>query len=70
MNTAELGKKLRDLRGDRPQKDVAEAIGVTTMTISQYERGERIPRDDIKVALAAYFGRPVGEIFFDEKVIT
>ncbi len=69
MNSAELGKKLRDLRGEKPQKDVAEAIGVTTMTISQYERGERIPRDDIKVALAAYFGKPVGEIFFDEKVI-
>lgn len=69
MNSAELGKKLRDLRGEKPQKDVAEAIGVTTMTVSQYERGERIPRDDIKVALAAYFGKSVGEIFFDEKVI-
>jgi putative transcriptional regulator len=31
-----------------------------------YERGERIPRDQIKKRIAQYFGQSVEEIFFAE----
>ena len=56
-----IGERLRTLRGPRTQKEVGDAIGVT---ISFYERGERVPADDIKVALARYFNSTVEAIFF------
>ena len=53
-----IGERLRTLRGPRTQKEVGDAIG------SFYERGERVPADDIKVALARYFNSTVEAIFF------
>lgn len=67
MDAAAIGQKLRALRGERPQEEVATAIGVSKMTVSQYETGKRIPRDDIKVALARYFNTTVEQIFFSGK---
>jgi DNA-binding XRE family transcriptional regulator len=46
---------------------VAEAIGVTTMAISQYESGDRVPRDEIKIKLAKFFKKSVEELFFNAK---
>ena len=48
----------------KTQSEVAEAIGITPMAVSQYERGERVPNDEIKVRLARYFNKSVEEIFF------
>lgn len=62
-----IGQKLRTLRGARPQKEVADALGVTTMAISSYENGERIPRDEIKIALARYYEATVEQIFFSDE---
>lgn len=59
-----IGERLRTLRGTKTQKEVGDAIGVTAMAISLYERGERIPNDDVKVALARYFNSTVEAIFF------
>lgn len=59
-----FAKKMVELRGQKTQKEVAAAIGVTTSAISMYERGERTPRDDIKVRIASYYGKSVGEIFY------
>lgn len=59
-----IGERLRTLRGSRTQKEVGDAIGVTAMAISFYERGERVPADDNKVALARYFNSTVEAIFF------
>jgi DNA-binding XRE family transcriptional regulator len=64
MSNAELGRKLRELRGDRPRSEVAKAIGVTVSALSMYENGRRVPRDQIKVKFSEYFQRPVQEIFF------
>lgn len=66
MNPIIIGQRLRTLRGDRPQSEIACAVGVTTMAISQYENGERVPRDEIKIKLAALFGDSVDHIFFNE----
>ena len=55
---------LKELRGDRTQEEVAEAIGVTKSAWAMYERGERVPRDEIKVKIAKYFGKTVEELFF------
>lgn len=65
MNAEAIGRKLREARGfDRSQADVAAAVGVSPAAISQYERGERIPEDRIKLALAEYFGMTVQDLFF------
>lgn len=59
-----IGERLRTLRDTKTQKEVGDAIGVTAMAISLYERGERVPNDDVKVALARYFNSTVEAIFF------
>ena len=66
MDAKEIGARLRELRGDRSQSEVAEALGLTAMAISGYERGERVPLDEIKVKLADYYGKTVQEIFFTQ----
>lgn len=64
MNTAKIGATLLELRGSRTQQEVADAIGVAVATIGMYERGERVPKDEIKIRLANYYKKSVEEIFF------
>lgn len=59
-----IGSKLRKLRGDRTQEQVADAIGVTKSAYAMYERDERVPRDEIKKRIADYYHTTVGIIFF------
>lgn len=68
IRAKETGERLRELRANRGQAEVAEAIGVSTMAISQYETGKRIPQDKIKVKLARYFGQSVESLFYSQKV--
>lgn len=68
MDTEAIGRRLRELRGDRPQKEVADAVGVTPMSISYYESGQKVPGDDVKIALAEFFGKTVEQIFFTKEV--
>ena len=64
LNPLIIGKKLQKLRGDKEQKIVAEAVGISISALSMYESGERVPRDDIKIAIAEYYGTTVGTLFF------
>ena len=66
MNAYEIGRRLIKLRGSRTQLEIARNVGVSVSTIGMYERGERIPRDEIKVKLAKYYGRTVDDIFFNQ----
>jgi transcriptional regulator with XRE-family HTH domain len=65
LDAVTIGQRLLKLRGDRTQQEVADELGVGVSTIGMYERGERIPKDEIKAALAQLYGRTVQEIFFD-----
>ena len=58
---------LIDLRGNKTQAEVAEAVGISTSALTMYETGRRVPRDEIKIALARYFNVSVGYLFFDQK---
>lgn len=58
------GAKLIGLRGDKSRESVANAIGISVSALTMYEIEERVPRDDIKIRLADYFGTTVQEIFF------
>lgn len=64
MNAKVIGERLLQLRGKQKREDVAKAIGVSVSAMSMYENGERIPRDAIKIKLAAYYEKTVQEIFF------
>lgn len=64
MDSSAIGKKLIELRGERSQETVAKDLNISTSAIGMYERGERIPRDEIKIALADYYGLSVQDIFF------
>ncbi len=59
-----FGLKLKELRGKRSQEEIANEIGITKSSWAMYERNERVPRDEIKVKIANYFGKTVQEIFF------
>ena len=66
MDTKEIGNRLIELRGDRTQLQVATDNGLSVSAIGMYERGERIPRDEIKVRLARYYEKTVEYIFFNQ----
>ncbi len=58
---------LRELRGQNTQKEIADALGLTKSAWAMYENGKRIPRDEIKIRIADYFGKSVQEIFFGQQ---
>lgn len=64
MDAKIIGKRLVELRGNKTQEEVANAVGISKSALSMYERGERIPRDNIKIRISAYYKRPVHKIFF------
>ena len=65
MDTEKIAQKLVSLRGNKSLKEVAEANGISISALSMYEAGNRIPRDEIKVRLAKYYGSTVEDIFFN-----
>ena len=64
MDSIRVGKKLKETRGDKPREAVAEALGISLSALAMYERGERIPRDEIKIKIASYYGKTVQELFY------
>ena len=64
------GDILRDLRikAGKSMGDVSRALDISVAAISLYESGKRIPRENIKKALAFYYGVTVPDIFYAQKV--
>ena len=57
---------LSELRGSMTQVELAKALHISRSSLIKYEHGERTPRDNIQKRIAAYFGKTVQEIFYDE----
>ena len=68
MDRKAVGERLRALRGERTLEEVSKALNVSAMAISLWERGERIPNDDMKIRISAFYGRSISSIFFNEEV--
>lgn len=68
MDIRAIQKRLIEARGDTPRTEVAKKLGISVSAMSMYENGDRIPRDEIKEQLAAFYGTTVGFLFFGEKV--
>lgn len=60
------GAKLKELRGCKSQQEVADDIGITKSALAMYERDERVPRDEIKVRIAKYYGVSIMFLFFNQ----
>jgi len=62
-----LGNNLRRLRFDRgetSQQALANAVGVTRLTIHSIETGKFGPSALLALKIARFFGKPVEEVFF------
>lgn len=65
MNKSIISKRLVELRKNESREDVANSISISVSALQMYENGQRIPRDEIKIKLANYYGVSVQSIFFD-----
>ncbi len=66
MGNREIGEKLRRIRKKRGMtiNMLAKEVGTAASTVGMWERGERIPRDSMKVKLSQTFNTTVQELFF------
>ena len=60
------GAKLKQLRGEKTQQEIADKIGITKSALAMYERDERVPRDEVKVRIAQYFGVSIAFLFYNQ----
>ena len=68
MNKMVMAKRLTDARGDRSRETVASEVKISVSALAMYETGQRVPRDEIKVALAEYYGLSIEFLFFASQV--
>lgn len=66
MNRLRISKKLISLRSGKSREEVSKDLGISVSAISMYEVGARIPRDEIKIKIADYYGTTVQNLFFDQ----
>lgn len=64
IDNSKVAERLRALRGEKTQKEVANALNLSDSAIGMYESGKRIPRDEYKVLIARYYNTTVEELFF------
>ncbi len=60
-----IGRKLLHLRGRLSREEVASNLQISVSALQMYENGRRVPRDDIKVKLADYYGVTVQSLFYE-----
>lgn len=66
LDKQKIARKLVLLRGSKTREEVASDLKISCSALGMYEQGNRIPRDEIKIKIANYYGKSVGEIFFNE----
>lgn len=55
--------KLKKMRGNKKQKEVAKDIGITASYYGMIESGTRKPSLSVAIKLSQYFGVPVETLF-------
>ncbi|MEK3759679.1 helix-turn-helix transcriptional regulator [Paenibacillus sp. FSL P4-0338] len=60
-----IAKRLIRLRGEASREETANAIGISISALQMYENAQRVPKDEIKVKIAAHYKQSVQTIFFD-----
>lgn len=64
MTDQEIGLRLKNLRDGRTAIITAERLGISPSTYRSYEYGQRHVPDNMKIRIAAYYGKSVEEIFY------
>lgn len=64
MDAIAVGAKIRVMRGAESQQALADKLKISKSALAMYERGERIPRDEVKIRIAQHFGVSIESIFF------
>lgn len=67
MNKSKIAETLLSLRGEKTREEVANALKIAVSTLAMYELGQRVPRDEIKLKIADYYGVDVQSIFFEQE---
>jgi len=62
--TNHIGTRLFKIRNERgeTQEHVAECVGITYVSLSRYENGQRMPKMNILARLADHYGVTVDEL--------
>ena len=66
-NPAEMGKRLRKIRGIRTKTGVARELNIPYSTYCAYESGTRCPPPATRIRIAAYYGVTVDSLFCTSK---
>lgn len=66
-----MDNKIKELRKKKKltQEELAQKINVTKLTISRWERGERVPKSDKAQQLADFFGVSVDYLLGDDNTL-
>lgn len=64
IDTMVMAEKLRTLRGNKTQEEVAKALNISKSALAMYETGERVPRDPTKARIAKYYKKKYSVYFF------
>ena len=67
VDKMQIAKRLKELRGQKSIRVVAEECGISHSALAMYETGQRIPKDNIKLRLAQYYGTSVEVLFFAQE---
>ncbi len=66
MNPQRIGEKLKALRSNQTLKEVSGILGISDSALNAYEHGLRVPRDDVKIKLAKYYGQSIESLFYED----
>lgn len=66
MNAQRIGEKLKALRSNQTLKEVSGILGISDSALNAYELGLRVPRDDVKIKLAKYYGQSIESLFYED----
>ena len=58
--------KLRKIRGNRSQEEVALQLGITRQMLGAIETGQRNPSLEVAKRIAEFYNVSIDEIFFEE----
>lgn len=66
MDRKAMAERLKALRkgSGKTQAEMAEILNISNSAYNQYEKGLKVPRDDVKIRIAEYFNQTVQSIFF------
>ncbi|MBQ2475447.1 MAG: helix-turn-helix transcriptional regulator [Ruminococcus sp.] len=63
-----IGERIKSLREKRnlSRESFCTEVGITQSSLSMYENGQRVPRDEIKVKIARLLGVSIEALFFTD----